>query len=108
MKVDLKRDDYLHPYPAAPSIPYCLYCGIGWRESESACPECGSIEHYVLDKNKVLKRFIDFPTGFAIARNAPHLEHDPKCSEVTTDGAFLCDCNAIVREWERIVAEAAA
>jgi hypothetical protein len=107
VKIDLKRDDYLHPYPPKPSSKFCLYCGIAWVEDGTGCRECGSIEHYVLDKNKVLRRFLDFPSAFAIARNA-ELTHDPKCSEAQTGGALLCDCDAVQREYDRIVAKAAA
>lgn len=107
LKIDLKRDNYLHPYPAEPSIRFCLYCGSGWRnEGDTACPSCKSIEHYVLDKNKVNRKRLDFPTAFAIARNA-ELSHDPKCSEVQTDGALLCDCGAVQNEHNRLMKEVA-
>lgn len=103
MKIDLKRDDYLHPYPAESSIPFCLYCGIG--SNHTVCQLCGSIEHYVVDKNKINKRVLDFPTAFAIQRNAK-LTHDPECSFVQTNGALLCDCSAIEKEYARLIAEA--
>lgn len=44
--------------------------------------------------------FIDFPTAWALARSGlPHWTE--LCSYVQTDGALLCDCDAIyVRWWE--------
>ena len=104
--IRLKRDDYLHPYPPAPGSKFCLYCGIGWMKDGTGCRECGSVEHYVLDSNKVNRNVLDFPTAFAVQRNA-ELTHDPKCSNIQTDGALLCDCAAVEREYDRIIAEAA-
>ena len=42
--------------------------------------------------------FIDFPTGFAI-QAAYDLDHNPKCSFIVGDGAFLCDCHAVPQRW---------
>lgn len=45
--------------------------------------------------------FIDYPTGWAIQRAG--LEHvDSRCSAVQTEGALLCDCNALPLEWARL------
>ncbi|MFJ5984265.1 DUF4326 domain-containing protein [Lentzea sp. NPDC092896] len=42
--------------------------------------------------------FIDFPTGWRLAREGvPHWTR--KCSYVSENGAFLCDCDAIEVRW---------
>lgn len=42
--------------------------------------------------------FIDFPTGWALARSGvPH--RSAACSYVQTGGALLCDCDAIRARW---------
>jgi hypothetical protein len=53
--------------------------------------------------------FLDYPTAWAIQNEVgPSLDHDPKCSSVPghhpmAGPAFLCDCGAVEREWERRV-----
>ena len=54
--------------------------------------------------------FLDFPTAWAIQKRGG-LTHHPKCSSVPgwhpfSGPGFLCDCNAVVREWERLMDEA--
>jgi hypothetical protein len=44
--------------------------------------------------------FIDFPTGWHIARLGV-LHTDRRCSYIQTWGAILCDCGAIEAEWAR-------
>ncbi len=49
---------------------------------------------------------LDYPTGWAIQRRGG-LEHHPRCSCVPgwdpiSGPSFLCDCGAIVKEWERL------
>lgn len=44
--------------------------------------------------------FIDFPTGWHIARQGV-VHTSRKCSYVQTWGSLLCDCGAIQAEWER-------
>lgn len=45
-------------------------------------------------------RVLDFPTAWKIQEEG--LAHfDERCSAVQTEGAFLCDCGAVVAEWER-------
>jgi hypothetical protein len=45
--------------------------------------------------------FIDYPTGWELqaelGTDSP--PHDPECSAVASDGAMLCDCDAIVTLW---------
>jgi hypothetical protein len=41
---------------------------------------------------------IDYPTAWELV-NTP-LEHHPRCSFEQTNGALLCDCDALYREWE--------
>jgi hypothetical protein len=59
----------------------------------------------------VREDFLDFPTGWRMQRELDVPDHDPKCSSVPGSNAgmggpaFLCDCGAIQREWERRVAE---
>lgn len=48
---------------------------------------------------------LDFPTAWAIQEKGG-LEHHPRCSSVPGWSAIsgpglLCDCGAVVREWER-------
>lgn len=44
--------------------------------------------------------FLDFPTAWYLANEG--LQHTSLyCSYVQTDGALLCDCGAVEREWER-------
>lgn len=49
----------------------------------------------------VREDFLDFPTAWRILRESPDLEHHLRCSYEQTDGALLCDCGAVEREWER-------
>jgi hypothetical protein len=44
--------------------------------------------------------FIDFPTGWHIARLGV-LHTDRRCSYIQTWSAILCDCGAIEAEWAR-------
>lgn len=51
---------------------------------------------------------LDFPTAWEIQR-AGALTHDEKCSSVPgwhpmSGPGFLCDCGAVSKEWERLVA----
>lgn len=51
-------------------------------------------------KNGEAKPMLDYPTAWEIQKTA-NLDHtSPVCSAVQTNGAFLCDCGAIEREWE--------
>jgi hypothetical protein len=45
--------------------------------------------------------FLDYPTAFAIQRET--LDHHSRCSTQPPHGGtmWLCDCGAVVREWER-------
>lgn len=50
----------------------------------------------------VREDFIDFPTGWRL--QCEGLTHtDQRCSAVQTNGAMLCDCDALQAEWERRV-----
>lgn len=40
---------------------------------------------------------MDFPTAWAIARETPVGEHDPRCSYAQTTGGLLCDCEVLTR-----------
>lgn len=51
-----------------------------------------------LERMVSARDFIDFPTGFAI-QAAYELAHDPRCSFIVGDGAFLCDCHAVPLRW---------
>jgi len=49
--------------------------------------------------------FLDYPTAWAIQRQSL-LTHHPRCSSVKgwdpiSGPHFLCDCGAVMREWER-------
>lgn len=50
---------------------------------------------------------LDYPMAWAIQREVGEtLDHDPHCSSVPgwhpmSGPAFLCDCGAVEREWER-------
>lgn len=50
---------------------------------------------------------LDYPTAWAIQKNVGmQLDHSPHCSSVPgwdpmSGPAFLCDCGAVKREWER-------
>lgn len=52
---------------------------------------------------------LDCPTAWAIQRRGG-LDHDPQCSSLPdavpgmSGPHFLCDCKAVEREWERLVA----
>lgn len=46
---------------------------------------------------------LDFPTGWRIVRRGL-IHRTPKCSYIQTWGGSLCDCGAMEREWERLVA----
>jgi len=52
--------------------------------------------------------YLDFPTAWAIQKDrGPSLSHHPKCSSVPgwhplSGPAFLCDCDAVPNEWERL------
>lgn len=54
---------------------------------------------------------LDYPTAWAIQKDrGTRLDHHPRCSSVPgwdpiSGPGFLCDCGAIVREWERICGE---
>lgn len=54
-------------------------------------------------RQKMRFDFIDFPLGWAIQNNS-ELTHDPKCSSQPPRGGamFLCDCDALEVEWERL------
>lgn len=51
--------------------------------------------------------YLDFPTAWAIQDAVgTSLNHQPRCSSVPgwdplSGPAFLCDCGAITKEWER-------
>ena len=50
--------------------------------------------------------FLDFPTAWAIQRHTS-LAHDAKCSSIAghhplSGPHFLCDCGAVIKEWERL------
>lgn len=56
--------------------------------------------------------FLDYPTAWAIQNEVgPTLDHHEKCSSfpgwqamrAMGGPAFLCDCGAVEREWERRV-----
>lgn len=55
---------------------------------------------------------LDYPCAWEIQRRVgPTLEHHPRCSSVPgwdpiSGPSFLCDCGAIVKEWERMRSEA--
>lgn len=66
--------------------------------------------------NPIRADFLDFPTAWAIQNKAldegPALEHHPRCSSVPgwhgmSGRGLLCDCEAVPREWKRLVAEQA-
>ena len=54
-----------------------------------------------------IEPLFDFPTAWALQREIGEtLTHDPKCSSVPGASAlsgpmWLCDCGALVAEWER-------
>lgn len=55
--------------------------------------------------------FCDFPTAWAIQEHAD-LTHHPRCSSLPgwhplSGSGLLCDCGAVVKEWERRAALAA-
>lgn len=50
--------------------------------------------------------FLDFPTAWAIQRHTS-LAHDAKCSSIAghhpmSGPHFLCDCGAVIKEWEML------
>ncbi len=45
---------------------------------------------------------LDFPSSIAILRHS-HLEHAPECSHEWS-AALMCDCEAVLHEWKRILA----
>lgn len=52
--------------------------------------------------------FLDIPTAWAIQKRGG-FEHDPKCSSVPghhplSGPHFLCDCGAVISEWEKSLA----
>lgn len=53
----------------------------------------------------VREGFLDFPTAFRVQSEltGDATKHDPRCSQVK-DAGFLCDCDAVRREWSRRVA----
>lgn len=54
--------------------------------------------------DEVREDFLDYPTAWRIQREG--VTHtDDRCSAAQTDGVFLCDCGAVVTEWERRVSE---
>jgi hypothetical protein len=79
--------------------------------SELCCGACTEVSHDALpiphpDGSRcvlpVREDFIDFPTGWRLAREGV-VHTDPRCSYVQTGGALLCDCGAIETEWARRV-----
>jgi hypothetical protein len=53
---------------------------------------------------------LDYPSAWAIQRRGG-LEHHPRCSSVPgwdpiSGPHFLCDCGAVVKEWESLRHEA--
>lgn len=51
----------------------------------------------------VREDFLDFETAWRLQREG--LTHtDQRCSAVQADGGFLCDCGAVITEWQRRVA----
>lgn len=54
---------------------------------------------------------LDYPCAWEIQRRiGTTLEHHPRCSSVPgwdpiSGPSFLCDCGAILKEWERMKAE---
>lgn len=101
---------HIHPYP--PRTHYVCSCNRVFRTREAAeghkrifgadtSPCEGELREK--DANAVLLNGLNYPSAFAIQTTVGHaLEHDPKCSYVQADGALLCDCDAVVREWERL------
>lgn len=69
------------PKPKATEIEHCM----------AACPD-----------------YPDYPTSWAIQRGrGAELQHHPRCSSVPgwdplSGPALLCDCGAVIGEWERI------
>lgn len=45
--------------------------------------------------------FLDYPTGFAIQQQLGFRHRSVKCSAYSTNGAFLCDCGAIILDWQQ-------
>lgn len=43
---------------------------------------------------------VDFPRAWQIARAAPWVAHDPRCSFRDTHGCFLCDCQVLTEHPE--------
>lgn len=103
----MRRGDYLFPYTVRLSTPCCSYCLTFYNEGEISCRKCGSRESYVVDLNKINRKVLDFPSAFAIQKNATSLSHHVRCSSVQLEGALLCDCDAIPREYSRLIAIAA-
>ena len=65
-----------------------------------------------VDLAKVRTDFLNFPTAWAI-QDKGGLQHHPRCSSVPgwdpiSGPGLLCDCGAITKEWERLVAEQTA
>lgn len=50
--------------------------------------------------------FIDFPTAWALQDDPRCPEHVARCSATQTDGALLCDCDAVRELWCRLRDEA--
>jgi hypothetical protein len=55
--------------------------------------------------------YLDYPTAWAIQDEVgPSLDHGARCSSVPgwcsiSGPAFLCDCGAVEKEWQRRVAQ---
>lgn len=47
-------------------------------------------------------KYIDFPTGWWMQHNHQLVHTSEKCSALTTDGAFLCDCDALKNKWAEL------
>lgn len=86
----------------------CNRCNRALDGNPRLCPHCGYTVYRptrpgtVLPKTRHAGRpMLDFPTAWRIARRG--LIHTTwRCSYVQTQGALLCDCGAIEREWRRL------
>jgi hypothetical protein len=69
---------------------------------------CETIPDSILQPMRRCPDYPDFPTAWAIQNDrGVHLDHDPRCSSVpgwhpASGPGLLCDCGAVVREWERL------
>lgn len=57
-----------------------------------------------MSTDPVREDFLDFSIAWRIQQEAgASLEHDARCQARLTKQGLLCNCGAVVREWERRV-----